>query len=472
MSHSPDAVLRVKPAALPNAMPSIDRDSVPRAASALAIGSIGFFLITLDILIVNLALPRLSADLGGTATGRQWVIDAYTLVFASLLLFGGNLADRAGAKRGLAVGTVLFAVASGGCALAPTLGVLIAARLLQGGAAAVLLPASMSLIREAYPDPRARARALGIWAVGGAIAGTVGPPLGGILASVDWRLVFAINLPPGVLMLALLLRVRRSPTRPAPFDLLGQALAVVTLAALVSSLIEGGALGYGSPVILGGFALAVLAAVAFVLSQRYGAHPMMPLGVFRPAPVRLALALGFAFMVSNFGTAFLVSLYLQQHLGLDPLHAGLLFLIAPAFSIVGNLTSGRATNRFGARVPVIVGMSALAAGDLAIAAVAPLNNPVLMTAMLVLTGFGGAFAMPPTSGLVLAAVPQQLAGTASAVFNTFRQIGGAVAIAVFGALVATPDRFVEGMQVSMIATGALVAVVVIAASRTALPRAT
>lgn len=443
---------------------------VPHAGSALAIGSIGFFLITLDILIVNLALPRLSADLGGTATGRQWVIDAYTLVFASLLLFGGNLADRTGAKRGLALGTVLFALAFAACALAPTLGVLIAARTVQGAAAAVLLPASMSLIREAYPDPRARARALGIWAVGGAIAGTVGPPLGGILASLDWRLVFAINLPPGALMLLLLLRVRRSPTRPAPFDRLGQLLAVVTLTALIGSLIEGGALGFGTPLILGGFAVAVLAGAGFVESQRRGRHPMMPLGVFHPAPVRLALALGFAFMVSNFGTAFLVSLYLQQHLGLDPLHAGLLFLLSPAFSIAGNLVSGPATNRFGPRMPVLVGMSVLAVGDLAIAAVAPLGIPVLMTAMLVLTGFGGAFAMPPTSGIVLASVPQQLAGTASAVFNTFRQIGGAVAIAIFGALVATPGRFVEGMQLSMIATGALVVLVVVAAARTVVPR--
>ncbi|MDH2442617.1 MFS transporter [Amnibacterium sp. CER49] len=457
----------VTPAAHPENPPAPD-DRVRRPGSALAIGSIGFFLITLDILIVNLALPRLSADLGGTATGRQWVIDAYTLVFASLLLFGGNLADRTGAKRGIAIGTALFGVASAGCALAPALGLLIAARVLQGAAAAVLLPASMSLIREAYPDPAARARALGIWAVGGAIAGTVGPPLGGLLAAVDWRLVFAINLPPCLLMLLLLVRVHPSPTRPARFDLLGQILAVVTLAALVGSLIEGGALGYGSPVILGGFALAAAGLVAFVLSQRSGSHPMMPLGVFRPAPVRLALALGFAFMVSNFGTAFLVSLYLQQHLGLDPLHAGLLFLLSPAFSIAGNLTSGRATNRWGARVPVIVGMSVLAIGDLAIAAVAPVDSSVLVTGMLALTGFGGAFAMPPTSGIVLAAVPQRLAGTASAVFNTFRQIGGAVAIAVFGALVAAPERFVEGMQASMLTAGALVVVVVIAAARTPL----
>ena len=339
----------------------------------------------------------------------------------------------------------------------------------------VLLPASMSLIRETYPDAVARARALGIWAVGGAIAGTVGPPLGGVLATFDWRLVFAISVPPCalILLLLLLVQVHRSPVRPARFDGIGQTLAIIALVALVGSLIEGGALRYSDPHILGGFAVAILAGTAFVLSQRRTASPMMPLEIFRPPQVRLALALGFAFMVSNFGTSFLVSLYLQQHLGLDPLHAGLLFLISSAFSIAGNLLSGHATNRFGPRFPVLVGMSALGVGALAIAAVAPVapvGAPALMTAILVLTGFGGAFAMPPTSGLVLAAVPQQLAGTASAVFNTFRQIGGAVAIAVFAALVAEPARFVSGMQASMIATAVLVLAVIIAASRTGLPR--
>ena len=438
--------------------------TVPRAGTALAIGCIGFFLITLDLLIVNLALPRIADDLGGGATGRQWVVDGYTLPFASLLLFGGNLADRAGAKRGLGLGIALFLLASAGCALAPALPALIAARIVQGAAAAIMLPASMSLIREAYPDARARARALGVWAVGGAIAGTVGPPLGGVLATVDWRLVFSINVPPCVLMLALLVRVHRSATQRQRFSWLSQLLAVAALGALVAALIEGGEVGYGSPVIVVGFLVALGAGAAFVRLQAASRSPMMPLEVFRPVGVRVALALGFAFMVSNFGTSFLVSLYLQQHLGLDALTTGLLFLLSPAFSIAANLLSGPAVNRFGARVPILVGMAALAAGDFALAAVAPLDAPLPVAAMLVLTGFGGAFAMPPSSGLVLASVPQRLAGTASAVFNTFRQVGGAVAIAVFGVLVADPRSFVAGMQASLVATGVLVSAVVLVAA--------
>jgi DHA2 family methylenomycin A resistance protein-like MFS transporter len=296
----------------------------------------------------------------------------------------------------------------------------------------------------------------------------VGPPVGGTLAAIDWRLVFAINVPACLAMLILLARVQRSGTHRAPFDWIGQLLAVTALGALVGSLIQGAAIGYASPIILGGFALAVVAGALFVWSQARSAHPMMPLTIFRPPPVRLALALGFVFMIANFGTSFLLSLYLQQELGLGPLQAGFLFLLSPAFSITGNLLSGRATNRFGARLPIVLGMSSMALGVLAMAAVAPLRIPLLTTGTMILTGFGGAFAMPPSSGLVLAHVPPRLAGTASAVFNTFRQVGGAVAIAVFGALVAGPGHFLAGMQISLTATGLLLILVVAAAAITGL----
>lgn len=167
----------------------------PGARTTLLLCSLGFFLITLDILIVNVSLTRIRNELGGGTSGQQWVIDGYTLAFASLLLFAGNLSDRIGAKRAFAAGIALFLLASLGCAAAPTLGVLIASRVLQGSGAAIMLPASMALIREAFPDARRRTHALGIWAVGGAVAGAVGPLLGGLLTTWNWRLVFGINLP-------------------------------------------------------------------------------------------------------------------------------------------------------------------------------------------------------------------------------------------------------------------------------------
>jgi DHA2 family methylenomycin A resistance protein-like MFS transporter len=415
----------------------------------LVLSSLGFFLITLDILIVNVALPSIDRELGGGTTAQQWVIDGYTLMFAALLLFAGNLADRVGAKRSFGVGIAAFLVASAACALAPTTGALIGARFVQGAAAAVMLPATMALIREAFPDPRRRANALGIWAVGGAVAGAVGPLLGGLLTTVDWRWVFAINLPVCLAMLILLRWVPTSPRRPSPFDWAGQVLAILGLSALMFGLIEGGAVGFGSPIVITSLAVAVVALVGFVAVQARVRHPMMPLALFRPAGMRVALAVGFSFMAGWFGTVFFVSLYLQQQLGLPPLLAGLVFLPSAIAAMAGNLTSGAITNRWGPRVPVVSGLLLMVVGLTILVITAPLGSPWLTAFVLVLIGPGGSIAMPAITSVVLDSVPAEQAGTASAVFNTFRQVGGAVAIAVFGAILAGAASFVTGLQISL-----------------------
>jgi DHA2 family methylenomycin A resistance protein-like MFS transporter len=415
----------------------------------LVLSSLGFFLITLDILIVNVALPSIDRELGGGTTAQQWVIDGYTLMFAALLLFAGNLADRVGAKRSFGVGIAAFLVASAACALAPTTGALIGARFVQGAAAAVMLPATMALIREAFPDPRRRANALGIWAVGGAVAGAVGPLLGGLLTTVDWRWVFAINLPVCLAMLILLRWVPTSPRRPSPFDWAGQVLAILGLSALMFGLIEGGAVGFGSPIVITSLAVAVVALFGFVAVQARVRHPMMPLALFRPAGMRVALAVGFSFMAGWFGTVFFVSLYLQQQLGLPPLLAGLVFLPSAIAAMAGNLTSGAITNRWGPRVPVVSGLLLMVVGLTILVITAPLGSPWLTAFVLVLIGPGGSIAMPAITSVVLDSVPAEQAGTASAVFNTFRQVGGAVAIAVFGAILAGAASFVTGLQISL-----------------------
>jgi DHA2 family methylenomycin A resistance protein-like MFS transporter len=434
------------------------------AGRTLALASLGFFLITLDILIVNLALTRIGRDLGGSTSGLQWVVDAYTLMFASLLLFAGNLSDRVGPKRAVGWGIVGFLVASIACAAAPSLGVLIAARVVQGSAAAVMLPASMALIREAYQDPRARAQALGVWAVGGAVAGAVGAALGGVLTSVDWRLVFAINLPVCVAMLVLLRSVKRSPVRPTPFDWPGQIAALATLGGLVFGLIEGGSLGFTAPVVIAALVVGAAGLVVFLLIQARSQHPMMPLPLFRPRGMRIALLVGFAFMVGNFGTVFVNSLFLQQHLGLSPLAAGLVILPSAAFGIAGNLISGSLTNRFGAKVPVVFGLLSMVVGLILLILLAPLGWPWSVTIGTIFTGAGGSVAMPQVTSIVLASVPAEWAGTASAVFNTFRQVGGAVAIAVFGILIAGRGDFVAGLQISFVVAAALILAAAIAAT--------
>lgn len=431
------------------APPVVRSPNGPRARVVIAVASMGFFLITLDISIVNVALARIRAELGGGTVGQQWIIDGYTLLFAALLLFAGNLSDRIGAKRAMTLGITIFTVTSAACAFAPSAAVLIAARCVQGAGAAIMLPASMALVREAFPDPARRARALGVWAVGGAVAGLIGQPLGGLLTTVDWRWVFTINLPVCVGMLIFLRAVGSSPTQPAPFDWAGQGLAVLGLATLVYGLIEGGHSGFGSWPVLAALVIAVVALIGFLLVQSRVRHPMMPLGLFRARGVRLALPVGFAFMIGNYGNVFVVSLFLQQQLRLSPLRAGLVFLPAAFFAIAGNLASGPVTNRYGARLPVVSGLVAMAVGLAAMLIIAPLGQPLAIAACLVPVGAGGALAMPSVTGVVLDGVPARQAGTASAVFNTFRQVGGAVAIAVFGALIADPGRVVFGLRLSL-----------------------
>jgi DHA2 family methylenomycin A resistance protein-like MFS transporter len=419
------------------------------AGIVITIASMGFFLITLDISIVNVALAQIRAELGGGTVGQQWIIDGYTLSFASLLLFAGNLSDRIGAKRAMALGIAVFAVTSAACAVAPSAALLIAARCAQGAGAAVMLPASMALVREAFPDPARRARALGVWAVGGAVAALVGQPLGGLLTSFDWRWVFTINLPICVGMLCFLSMVAASLTRPAPFDWAGQILAVIGLSMLVYGLIDGGHAGFGSLPVVAALTIAVCSLVGFVLVQAQVRHPMMPLSLFRARGFRLALPVGFAFMVGNYGNVFVISLFLQQQLGLSPLHAGLVFLPSAFFAITANLASGPVTNRYGARLPVVAGLSSMAAGLVALMVTVPLGNPVLVAMCVIPVGAGGALAMPSITSVVLEGVPARQAGTASAVFNTFRQVGGAVAIAVFGALIADPQHVVSGVRLSL-----------------------
>lgn len=439
--------------------------AVPHARIVITIASLGFFLITLDISIVNVALAKIRAELGGGTTGQQWVIDGYTLLFAALLLFAGNLSDRIGAKKALGLGICVFGFASAGCAAASGIGALIGARCIQGAAAAIMLPASMALVREAFPDVRRRARALGVWAVGGAVAGLVGQPLGGLLTTFDWRWVFTINLPVCAGMLAFLLAVAASPTRPARFDWVGQILAVVVLSALVYGLIDGGHTGFTRPVVIITLAIAVAALAAFLYVETRSRHPMLPLELFHAHGFRLALPVGFAFMVGNYGNVFVISLFLQQYVGLTPLRAGLAFLPSALFAIAGNLASGPVTNRYGARLPVVAGLLSMVVGLLALLFTAPLASVTITALCLIPIGAGGSLAMPSITGVVLEGIPAEQAGTASAVFNTFRQIGGAVAIAVFGALIANPENFLTGLRISLAIAATLLALAALNSSR-------
>jgi MFS transporter, DHA2 family, methylenomycin A resistance protein len=433
------------------------------AGSALGAALLGFFVITLDAVVVNVTLPTIRNDLGGGVAGLQWVVDGYTLMFAALLLTAGSLADRLGAKRAFGSGLAVFVLASVACGLAPALGFLIAARFVQGTAAAAMMPASMALIRQAFPNPRARGRAIGVWAMGGSVASSSGPVLGGVLNLVDWRLIFFLNVPTGIIALLLLTRTQRVRPRAVPFDVIGQITGVLAMGGLTFGAIEAGSHGFADPAVIAAFAVAVVALAGFLRAQQVVAHPMMPLQLFRSRTVVITVATGFAFMVGYYGLPFVISLFLQQHRGLTALQTGVVFLPMMLIGLVLTPFSARLGERLGRKTLIVAGLVLITAG-LAVTGLLPASAPLeLLAASMVLVGLGGPTVSPPATAVLLDAVAHDQAGVASGVFNTSRQVGGALAVAVFGGLLAHPDTFVRGVHTSLfIAAGALAVTTVLA----------
>jgi DHA2 family methylenomycin A resistance protein-like MFS transporter len=420
--------------------------------------------------VVNIALPSIRADLGGGITGLQWVVDGYTLMFAALLLSAGVLSDRAGARRAFGAGIGLFVVASAACGLAPTIGALVAARFVQGTAAAMIMPSSMALISQAYPDPVQRARAVAVWAMGGAVASSCGPVLAGALTLVDWRTIFVVNVPAGAVALALLARAQRSPRRQVPFDWPGQVTAVAAMGGLAYGAIEGGAAGFTTLRVITAFVVAAVALAAFLLVQARGRHPVVPLEMFRARNVSVAVAVGFAFIVGYYGLPFVMSLDLQQQRGLSSLGAGMAFLPMMLIGLVFTPFSARVAERAGARWLVTGGLVVMTAGLVALAAF-PAAPVWVLAALMALVGLGGPLVMPPVTGVLLGSVPGHRAGTASGVFNTSRQAGGALAVAVFGALLASGGGFQQGLRVSLFIAAAVTLAAAGAAAALRAPRA-
>ncbi|NGN67546.1 MFS transporter [Streptomyces sp. A7024] len=440
------------------------------SSAVLGAALLGFFLIALDAMIVTVALPDIGRSLGGGMSGLQWVVDGYTLIFAALMLSAGALSDRIGARRAFGGGLVLFALASAACGLAPGLGVLVAARLVQGAAAAVMMPASLALIRQGFADQAERARAIAIWTAGGAVAAAAGPVLGGLLtASIGWRWIFFVNLPAGLLALALLARVPASPRLPARVDWAGQVTAVVAMGALTYGVIEGGAEGFGRPLTLIALLVAVAAAAGFLVAQARGARPMLPLGLFRSKVVSVSVLVGFVLNAAFYGGVFVFSLYFQQVRGLSALHTGLMFVPMTALIALVNLSSAKLAGRFGPRVPMVAGQLLAMTGLAAVATVGAHTGVWVVAALMVPVGLGGALAVPALTAMLLDAVPADRAGTAAAVLNTGRQTGGAMAVAVFGALLAGQDTFLAGMRWSMLLAAA--GLVLTAGAALTLPRA-
>ncbi|HWG24080.1 MFS transporter [Actinospica sp.] len=424
---------------------------------------LGFVMIAIDASAVNVALPSVGRGLGGSTAGLQWIVDAYTLMFAALLLSAGAFSDRLGANRVYAWGAAVFTLASAACGLAPSLGFLIGARLAQGTAAAVMLPASLAMVRQAFPDAVARGRAIAQWTMSGAAATALGPVLGGALtSSVSWRSIFFLNLPVGLVILLAVVRTPASPRRPAPLDLPGQLTAILGLGALTYGVIEGGAHGLSRPGPLVSLMIAVLSFAAFAVVEHRAAEPMLPLGLLRERVVAVCLAVGFVVNAAYYGLIFVFGLFAQDILGRSAVGSGLIFLPTAVLCSMTNLASARVAARHGARVPVLVGQIACALGLLILLLVDGHTSALTLAILLLPLAGGLGFAVPSLTALMLGGLAPERAGLAGGVLNSFRQTGGALAVAGFGALVANQASFVTGLHTSLIICIALLAVTAMA----------
>lgn len=411
--------------------------TVIRPRVILAICCSSLFLVTMDITIVNLALPAIGRDLHATVSGMQWSIDAYTVVLASFLVVAGATADRFGRRRVFQLGLGLFSAGSLLCSLAPTIELLAVFRVVQALGGSMLNPVAMSILVNVFTAPEARARAIGVWGGVVGLSMAVGPLLGGFLVqSIGWRAIFWINVPVGLAAISLARRFvpESRAARPRRPDLVGLALIAFGLAALTTCLIEGRRLGWSSPPIAGGLALAVLALAGLVAYERRRREPLIELRFFRSLPFAAATLLAvLAFALFN-GGLFLSSLTLQLGRGLSAVHAGLCLLPIAAGLVVFSQVSGALVAAGQARWALVAAGLALAGGALLLTG---LDGETPLLRLLVsfgLTGAGFGLVNAPITTAAVSGMPRAQAGVAAAIASTSRQIGATLGVALAGTL--------------------------------------
>jgi EmrB/QacA subfamily drug resistance transporter len=423
-------------------------------------------MLMLDIAVVNTALSRIAEDLDTGLSGLQWVVDAYTLALASVVLTAGSLADRFGRRRLFTIGLSLFTLASAACAAAGSIEALVAARAVQGLGAAVMFAVSLAILAHAFPEPKERAGALAAYGATIGASFAVGPLVGGALTSgLDWQWIFLINLPLGALCLWITRTkvVESRDPRARRVDRLGQATLAPALFLLVLGFLRANEEGWGSGIVAGSLAGGVVLLVAFVLVERRVAEPMLPLGFFRNPSFTGAQLAAFAISASLFAVFLYATLYLQQILGLSAIEAGLVYLPGTMVNLVVAGATAQLGEKISSKAMIVVGLTLVGIGMalMALGADASSSWTSILPGMLVAMVGTGLF-NPSVTAVALGSVSEHQSGLAAGVNDTFRQAGIAIGVAALGALVPAQDAFggsaeayVDGLQNALLAGAAL-----------------
>jgi EmrB/QacA subfamily drug resistance transporter len=406
-----------------------------RRVIVLLVCCMSLFIVGMDSTIVNVALPSIGRDFHASVSGLQWVIDAYVVVLASLLMLSGSTGDRFGRRRTFQTGLVLFTVGSFLCSLAPSLGWLVAFRMLQAVGGSMLNPVAMSIIRNVFHDPRERAQAIGVWGATVGVSIAMGPVIGGALVqSVGWRAIFWVNIPIGVA--AILLAARFVPESKAPharaFDPVGQILVMAVLFSLTYAIIEGPKAGWSSTEIIGLFALAIVGIVGILWYEPRRREPLLELRFFRSVPFSGATLIAVSAFAAFSGFLFLNTLYLQDARGLSALEAGLYTLPMAAMTVVLSPVSGWLVGRFGARPSLIMSGLALTLSPIMLTGLGDSTSLAWLVASYLVFGVGFGLVNPPITNTAITGMPPAQAGVAAAIASTSRQVGQSLGVAVVG----------------------------------------
>jgi EmrB/QacA subfamily drug resistance transporter len=430
-----------------------------------AITTIALFMVSLDNLVVTMALPVIRRDLGASLSDLEWTVNAYTLTFAALLLMGAALGDRFGRKRLFIIGVAIFTAGSACAALSPSSGTLILARALQGVGGAISMPLTLTILSGAVSAEK-RPLALGAWGGIGGLAIAVGPVVGGaITQGVSWHWIFWINVPIGIVAIALAyFRLPESKGPGRSIDLVGVGLASIGLVGIVWGVTHGNGRGWTDGQIVGAIAVGLAFLVAFLAWEARAAEPMLPLHLFRRRASVVANGVSFLMSFGMFGSIFLLSQFFQICQGLSPLDAGLRILPWTAAPVVVAPIAGWASGRIGARPILAAGLALQALGLAWIAAVtSPTVSYAALVPAFVVSGTGMGLFFAPIANVVLSAVPQEDEGKASGANNTIRELGGVFGVAVLAAIFsangsyATPQTYTNGLIPGVFAGAAVVA---------------